>query len=104
MIEPIAFGVICFILTPNGFFRRLKKGVGGTILYTVLIQSYTVLQPLLPTEIDELLHSTIWGVLFAYAVPEKIKGNDKGKKDNHEKDNENRQIEGDKDEREKVGG
>jgi hypothetical protein len=70
MMEAIAFGVLCFILaigSPVPY--RLKKGAGGAILFLTLFQSYAVLQPLLPTDIDHLLHSTIWGVLFAYAVP-----------------------------------
>jgi hypothetical protein len=71
MMEAIAFGAICFILAPKGspLAQRLKKGAGGAILFVALFQSYSVLQPLLPSEIDHLLHSTIWGVLFAYAVP-----------------------------------
>jgi hypothetical protein len=69
--EATAYAILCFILAPKGspIPFRLKKGAGGAILFVALFLSYTILQPLLPTEIDHLLHSTIWGVLFAYAVP-----------------------------------
>jgi len=69
--EAIAYAILCFILAPKGspISYRLKRKAGGAILFIALFQSYAILQPLLPTEIDNLLHSTIWGVLFAYAVP-----------------------------------
>jgi hypothetical protein len=71
MLEAIAFATLCFILAPKGspVSFRLRKGAGGAILFIALFQSYTILQPLLPSEINNLLHSTIWGVLFAYAIP-----------------------------------
>jgi hypothetical protein len=68
--EAIAFAIICFILAPKGSLcHRLKKGAGGAILYIALFQSYHILHPLLPTELGYVLHSTIWGALFAYATP-----------------------------------
>jgi hypothetical protein len=70
MIEAIAFGVICFIICNTcPLSTRLKKGAGGTLLFFALFQSYNTLQPLLPSEVDAILHSTVWGVLCAYAVP-----------------------------------
>jgi hypothetical protein len=85
MIEAVAFGVICFIIC-NGctFYDRLKKGAWGAVLFVALFHSYTILQPLLPEEIDHLLHSTIWGVLFAYAVPNQTKSTDENKEDSDE--------------------
>ncbi len=74
MIEAIAFAIICYVLCKDcAPYDRLKKAVGGAILFAVLFYAYNTLQPLLPTEIDHLLHSTIWGVLFAYAVPNHTK-------------------------------
>jgi hypothetical protein len=69
--EATAFAIICFILAPKGspILHRLKRGAGGAILYIALFQSYSILHPLLPTELGYLLHSTIWGALFAYATP-----------------------------------
>jgi len=85
MIEAIAFATVCFIICKDcTFCDRLKKGAGGAILFVALFQSYNILQPLLPTEIDHLLHSTVWGVLFAYAVPNSTKGTDKAEKDHNE--------------------
>jgi len=83
MIEAVAFAIICFTIY-NGctVYDRLKKGAGGAILFVALFQSYTILQPLLSDEIDHLLHSTIWGVLFAYAVPNNTKATDKKQEDN----------------------
>ncbi len=74
MMETIAYAILCFILTPKGSpaLSRLKKGAGGAVLFIALFKSYAILQPLLPPEIDHLLHSTVWGVLFAYAVPAHI--------------------------------
>jgi hypothetical protein len=70
MIEVIAYTVICFIICNNCTpCARWKKAGKGAILFVALFHSYNILHPLLPTEIDNLLHSTIWGVLFAYAVP-----------------------------------
>jgi hypothetical protein len=78
MIEAIAFAVICYFLCHNcSTHKRLKKAVGGAILFIILFFSYNTLQPLLPTEIDHLLHSSIWGVLFAYAVPNQTKSKNK---------------------------
>jgi hypothetical protein len=86
MIEVIAYTIICFIICNHcTSYDRWKKAGGGTILFVALFQSYNILQPLLPTEIDHLLHSTIWGVLFAYAVPNQTKGTDK-KNENHDED------------------
>jgi hypothetical protein len=92
MVETIAFATICFFLAGGAFGYRLKKGAGGAILFVALHYSYTILSPLLPTEIDNLLHSTVWGVLFAYAVPtEQSKKMDEependGEEDGEEKD------------------
>jgi len=70
MIEAIAFGVICYaICNTCSLSERTKKGAGGTLLFFALFQSYNTLQPLLPPEVDAILHSVIWGVLCAYAVP-----------------------------------
>ena len=70
MIEAIAFGVICFVICNTcSLSDRLKKGAGGILLFFALFQSYNTLQPLLPPEVDAILHSTVWGVLCAYAVP-----------------------------------
>jgi len=85
MIEAIAYTVICFIICNNcNTCDRLKKAGGGAILFVALFQSYNILQPLLPTEIDHLLHSTVWGMLFAYAVPNSTKGTDKAEEDRNE--------------------
>lgn len=98
MIEAIAYAVICFIICNNCTAReRWKKAGGGATLFIALFYSYNTLQPLLPSEIDAILHSTIWGVLCAYAVPnspKKVdeqsedcdkKGEDRDKKDGVEK-------------------
>jgi hypothetical protein len=70
MIEAIAYGVICFFICNTCFLsERLKKGACGTLLFFALSQAYNTLQPLLPPQVDAVLHSTIWGVLCAYAVP-----------------------------------
>jgi len=70
MVEAIAFGVICFVICNTcSLSERLKKGAGGILLFFALFQSYNTLQPLLPSEVDAILHSAIWGVLCAYAVP-----------------------------------
>jgi len=85
MIEAVAFATICVLLCKDcALCDRLKKGAWGAILFLALFQSYTILQPLLPTEIDPLLHSTVWGVLFAYAVPNSTKGTDEKKEDRDE--------------------
>ena len=85
MIEAIAYITICFfICNACTFWNRLKKAGGGAIVFIALFQSYNILHPLLPTEIDSLLHSTIWGVLFAYAVPNQPKSTDKKKEDRDE--------------------
>ena len=85
MIEAIAFATVCFIICKDcTFCDRLKKGAWGAVLFIALHHSYTVLQPLLPEEIDHLLHSTVWGVLFAYAVPNQTKRTDEDKEDRDE--------------------
>jgi len=85
MIEAIAYTVICFIICNNCNTRdRLKKAGKGAILFIALFFAYNTLQPLLPEEIDHLLHSTVWGVLFAYAVPNSTKGTDEKKEDRDE--------------------
>jgi len=85
MIEAVAFATICVLLCKDCVLcERLKKGAWGAVLFIALHHSYAVLQPLLPTEIDYLLHSTVWGVLFAYAVPNTTKGIDEKKEDRDE--------------------
>ena len=70
MIEAIAYAIVCFVICKTCSFRdRLQKAGKGTILFITLFFAYNTLQPLLPEEIDHLLYTTIWGVLFAYAVP-----------------------------------
>jgi hypothetical protein len=87
MIETVAFTIICFILCNDcTTCVRLKKAGGGAILFIVSIFSYNTLQPLLPTQIDHLLHSTIWGFLFAYAVPNPSKKENKKDEDCKEED------------------
>jgi hypothetical protein len=98
-MEAIAFATICFILAPKGspILHRLKKGAGGAILYIALFQSYHILRPLLPTELGYLLHSAIWGALFAYATPNlplRNSSTDEGKKeqgDNRQHDEEKKE-------------
>jgi hypothetical protein len=92
MIETVAFTIICFILCKDcTTYARLKKAGGGAILFIVSIFAYNTLHPLLPTEIDHLLHSTIWGVLFAYAVPNITKKTDK----KNENDDKNKKVDND---------
>ena len=80
MIEAVAYAIVCFVICKACSFRdRLKKAGGGAILFIALFFAYNTLQPLLPAEIDHLLYTTIWGVLFAYAVP-----NDKACQISHE--------------------
>jgi hypothetical protein len=89
MIEAIAYAIVCFIICKSCSPRdRLKKAGKGAILFIALFFAYDTLQPLLPEEIDHLLYSTIWGVLFAYAVPtEKERREDnKERKDDNEQD------------------
>jgi len=70
MIETIAYAVVCFVICKNCSTRdRVMKAGRGAILFFALFSAYNTLQPLLPTEIDHLLYTTVWGVLFAYAVP-----------------------------------
>jgi len=85
MVETVAYAIICFVICNDCTTRdRLKKASGGTILFLALFSAYNTLQPLLPSEIDHLLHSTIWGVLFAYAVPNSTQGTDKKQEDGDE--------------------
>jgi hypothetical protein len=97
MIEAVAFGVICFIICNTcSLSDRLKKGAGGTLLFFALFQAYNTLQPLLPSEVDAILHSTIWGVLCAYAVPngrngQQSKKTDEAIKGEGEKDDEKKE-------------
>ena len=89
MIEAIAFASICFILCNGCTFRdRLKKAGGGAILFLALFHAYNILQPLLPSEVDAILHSAIWGVLCAYAVPNPSKKMDEKGENCDEKDDE----------------
>jgi len=70
MIEAIAYAIVCFVICKTCSLRdRLIKAGKGAILFIALFFAYNTLQPLLPAEIDHLLYTTIWGVLFAYAVP-----------------------------------
>jgi hypothetical protein len=70
MIEAVAYAIVCFVICKSCTPRdRLKKAGKGAILFVALFFAYNTLQPLLPEEIDHLLYTTIWGVLFAYAVP-----------------------------------
>jgi hypothetical protein len=70
MIEAIAYAIVCFIICKTcSLCDRLKKACKGATLFIALSFSYNTLHPLLPQEIDHLLYTTIWGVLFAYAVP-----------------------------------
>jgi hypothetical protein len=98
MIEAVAFASICFVLcngcTPRD---RLKKAGGGAILFLALFHAYNILQPLLPSEVDAILHSTIWGVLCAYAVPtaNPSKKEDEKNEDCDEKDDEEKKPEKD---------
>jgi hypothetical protein len=70
MIEAVAYAIVCFVICKTCTPRdRLKKACKGAILFIALFFAYETLQPLLPEEIDHLLYTTIWGVLFAYAVP-----------------------------------
>ena len=70
MVEAIAYAIVCAVICKTCSYReRLKKAGGGAILFITLFFAYNTLQPLLPAEIDHLLYTTIWGVLFAYAVP-----------------------------------
>ena len=82
MIEAVAYAIVCFIICKTCTPRdRLIKAGKGAILFITLFFAYNTLQPLLPEEIDHLLHSTIWGVLFAYAVPNQTKRTDEDKED-----------------------
>jgi hypothetical protein len=84
-MEAIAFAIICYFLCKDcSRAERWKKAGGGAVLFIALFLSYNTLQPLLPTEIDTILHSTIWGVLCAYAVPNTK--TDKQNEDCNEKD------------------
>jgi len=70
MIEAVAYAIVCFVICKSCTPRdRLLKAGKGAILFIALFFAYETLQPLLPAEIDHLLYTTIWGVLFAYAVP-----------------------------------
>jgi len=70
MIEAVAYAIVCFVICKSCTPRdRLMKACKGAILFIALFFAYNTLQPLLPAEIDHLLYTTIWGVLFAYAVP-----------------------------------
>ena len=85
MIEAVAYAIVCFIICKTCTPRdRLIKAGKGAILFIALFFAYNTLQPLLPEEIDHLLHSTIWGVLFAYAVPNSTKGTDKAEENRNE--------------------
>jgi len=70
MVEAVAYAIVCFVICKSCTPRdRLIKAGKGAILFIALFFAYNILQPLLPEEIDHLLYSTIWGVLFAFAVP-----------------------------------
>ena len=85
MIEAVAYAIVCFVICKACSVRdRLLKAGKGAILFIALFFAYNTLQPLLPAEIDHLLYSTIWGVLFAYAVPNSTKGTDEKKEDRDE--------------------
>jgi hypothetical protein len=94
MIEAVAYAIVCFIICKTCSFRdRLLKAGKGAVLFIALFFAYNTLQPLLPEEIDHLLYTTIWGVLFAYAVPtdkasqvENEKSKDDNEKDDVEKE------------------
>ena len=91
MIEAVAYAIVCFVICKTCSFRdRLLKAGKGAILFIALFFAYNTLQPLLPEEIDHLLYTTIWGVLFAYAVPAdkacQIKDKDDNEKDGVEKE------------------
>ena len=86
----IAYAIVCFVICKTCFLRdRLKKAGEGAILFIALFFAYNTLQPLLPKEIDHLLYTTIWGVLFAYAVP-----TDKSCQISHEKDEDDNKKDG----------
>jgi len=94
MVEVVAFAVICYFLCKDcSRAERWKKAGGGAIIFVVLFSAYNTLQPLLPTEIDHLLHSTIWGVLFAYAVPNSSKKMDEKDEDCDKKDDKKESVE-----------
>jgi hypothetical protein len=90
MIEAIAYAIICFVICKSCSFRdRLIKAGKGAILFIALFFAYNILQPLLPEEIDHLLYTTIWGVLFAFAVP-----TDKASQTKDEKDKDDNEQKG----------
>jgi hypothetical protein len=89
MIETVAYAIVCFIICKTCTLRdRLIKAGKGAILFIALFFAYNTLHPLLPEEIDHLLYTTIWGVLFAYAVPtdKACQLDNKKDKDHNEKD------------------
>jgi len=94
MIEAVAYAIVCFVVCKTCTPRdRLLKAGKGAILFIALFFAYNTLQPLLPVEIDHLLYSTLWGVLFAYAVPV----NNENNKDDNEKDGVEKKPEKDQD-------
>jgi len=89
MIEAVAYAIVCFVICKTCTPRdRLIKAGKGAILFIALFFAYNTLQPLLPAEIDHLLYTTIWGVLFAYAVPtdKECQRKDEQSENNSEKD------------------
>jgi len=100
MIEAVAYAIVCFVVCKTCTPRdRLLKAGKGAILFIALFFAYNTLQPLLPVEIDHLLYSTLWGVLFAYAVPSNKASemNNEKNKDNNEKDGVEKKPEEDQD-------